>query len=68
MAAVVRRSVAEMVGEFLREIGVLVLVFYGVASVLSATEKTRVSFAVAGTALGLSSWLVGVLVERKRGE
>jgi hypothetical protein len=61
-----RRSVAEMVGEFLREIGVLVLVFYGAASLLSTSEKARISVAIAATAVGLSSWFMGVLVERRR--
>jgi hypothetical protein len=55
-----------MVGEFLREIGVLVLVFYGAASLLSTNEKTRISVAIAATVVGLSSWLVGVRVERRR--
>jgi hypothetical protein len=55
-----------MVGEFLREIGVLVLVFYGAASLLSTSEKTRISVAIAATAMGLSSWLLGVRIERRR--
>jgi hypothetical protein len=61
-----RRSVAEMVGEFLREGGVLVMVFYGVTSLLSGIEKTRLSLAFAGTALGVFSWALGVWVERTR--
>jgi len=57
-----------MGGEFLREVGALIFVFYGMASLLSGTEKSRLSVAVAGTVLGLFSWLLGVLVERKRKE
>ena len=68
MGSIARRSVPEMGGEFLREVGALIFVFYGMASLLSGTEKSRLSVAVAGTVLGLFSWLLGVLVERKRKE
>ncbi|HEY3169428.1 MAG TPA: hypothetical protein VGK08_00350 [Thermoanaerobaculia bacterium] len=61
-----RPTVAEMVGEFLREGGVLVTVFYEVTSLLSGIERIRLSLAFAGTALGLFSWALGVWVERTR--
>jgi hypothetical protein len=68
MGSIARRSVAEMGGEFLRETGVLVLVFYGLTSMLSGAHESRLLSAAAGTTLGLSSWLLGVRVERKRKE
>jgi hypothetical protein len=63
---IVRRSVAEMGGEFLRETGVLVLVFFGLAALLSGTERASLSSASLSFGLGLSLWVVGVWVERKR--
>ncbi|HEX9688971.1 MAG TPA: hypothetical protein VGB47_07880 [Thermoanaerobaculia bacterium] len=63
-----RRSVAEMGGEFLRETGVLVLVFYGPAALLSGAQKPSAWLAFFGFATGLIVWLFGVLVERRRTE
>jgi hypothetical protein len=37
----VRRSVDELVREFLRETGILVFVFYGLAALLSAEPRAR---------------------------
>jgi hypothetical protein len=42
------------------------MVFYGVTSLLSGIEKTRLSLAFAGTTLGVFSWGLGVWVERTR--
>lgn len=64
----VRRSSAEMSGEFLRESGVLVLVFYGLTALLATTHEVSLSTAFIGTALGLFLWVSGVLVERRRSE
>jgi hypothetical protein len=65
----VRRSSVELAGEFLRETGVLVSVFYGLAAALLATtHEIPLSTAFIGTAMGLSLWVSGVLVERRRRE
>jgi len=57
-----------MGGEFLRETGVLVFVFYGPVVLLSGPQKINVLLAFAGFTIGLSLWLFGVWVERRRRE
>jgi hypothetical protein len=54
--------------EFLRETGILVAVFSGLAALLAGTHGIRISSAFAGTALGLFLWVLGVSVERRRSE
>jgi uncharacterized membrane protein (UPF0136 family) len=50
----VRRSSVELAGEFLRETGVFVFVFYGLAAALLATtHEIPLSTAFIGTAMGL---------------
>jgi len=66
MPAVARRRVIEMVGEFLRETGILVFVFYGLGGMFSGETRAWQPFASFG--LGLSLWYLGVLVERRRRE
>jgi hypothetical protein len=63
---IVRRSVDELVGEFLRETGILVFVFYGLAALLSGEPRARPLAAAVSFALGLSLWCAGVAVERRR--
>jgi hypothetical protein len=63
-----RRSISELVGEFLRETGVLVSVFYGLTTLLSRGHEARLVLMFIGTALGLSLWFLGVWVERRRSE
>jgi hypothetical protein len=62
----VRRSSVELAGEFLRETGVLVFVFYGLAALLSAAHEARLALTILGTVTGLFLWISGVLVERRR--
>jgi len=62
----VRRSAADMVGEFLRETGVLVLVFYGLAVLLSGEPKSRPLAALLSSSVGLFLWCSGVVLERRR--
>jgi hypothetical protein len=57
-----------MAGEFLRETGVLVFVFYGLAALLSAAHEARPALTILGTVTGLFLWISGVLVERRRRE
>jgi hypothetical protein len=57
-----------MLGEFLRETGVLVLLFYGLAALLSGEPKARPTAALLSSAVGLSLWGAGVLMERRRTE
>jgi hypothetical protein len=57
-----------MTGEFLREVGVLVFVFFGLAALFSDAEKISPLAAIAGSAFGLFSWTFGVLIERERKE
>jgi hypothetical protein len=64
MAAMGRKSMGEMAGEFLRELGVLVVVF--------APFELRSTFSrlwIIGTmALGVVCWMVGAWMETRRRE
>jgi hypothetical protein len=55
-----------MVGEFLRETGILVFVFYGLAALLSGEPRARPFAAAVSFTLGLSLWCSGVVAERRR--
>jgi hypothetical protein len=55
-----------MGGEFLRETGVLVFVFFGLAALLSGEPRIRPIAAAISFAVGLSLWCSGVVVERRR--
>jgi hypothetical protein len=57
-----------MVGEFLRETGILVFVFYGLAALLSGEPRSRPLAAAISFAVGLSLWCSGVVVERRRSQ
>jgi hypothetical protein len=57
-----------MLGEFLRETGVLVLVFYGLAALLSGEPKGRPIAALISSSVGLFLWCAGVVMERRRTE
>jgi len=55
-----------MGGEFLRETGILVFVFFGLAALLSGEPRSRPLAAAISVAVGLSLWCSGVAVERRR--
>lgn len=57
-----------MGGEFLREAGILVFVFYGFIVFLSTAHLARLSLTAVGTLVGVLLWLSGVLTERRRSE
>jgi hypothetical protein len=57
-----------MLGEFLRETGVLVLVFYGLAALLSGDPKGGATAALVSSTVGLLLWCSGVVLERRRTE
>jgi len=61
-----KKTVAEMMGELFRETGALVAVFYPAGEVFAPGHSVTAAGVVAGLSLGLSLWLVGVLVERER--
>jgi hypothetical protein len=61
-----RKTVSEMMGELFREAGVLVIVFYPAGELFAPDHAVTAAGVVAGLALGVSLWLVGVLFERER--
>ena len=62
---VVRKSGWEMVAEFLREIGVLVIVFFPIEAVVSGVHF-RIRYYALAEAMGFAAWVGGTLLEVKR--
>jgi hypothetical protein len=61
-----RKTVAEMTGELLGEVGALIVVFYPVGEGFAQQRRPTVLGIVASVSLGVLLWLLGVLVERER--
>lgn len=61
-----KRSVYEMVGESLREMGTLTVVFVAIDSVFQAQPFPAVKFCGIGMTVGSAVFALGIWVERKR--
>jgi hypothetical protein len=63
-----KSSVAEMLGEFFRELAILILVFVPLQSFRSANSQVRVLLEMIGATLLVSSGflLLGIAIERGR--
>jgi hypothetical protein len=59
-----RKSVAEMAGEFFREAAVLVIVFYPLEKMMTATLGSPYLIKVLGASCLL--WVIGAVIEKKR--
>jgi len=57
-----RESIWKMIGEFFRELGVLVIVFYPIESQLRQTAWGKALIA----AVGVACLAVGIVIERRR--
>jgi hypothetical protein len=57
-----RESIWRMIGEFFRELGVLVIVFYPIESHLRGSAWGKALIA----AVGVSCLIVGIVIERRR--